>query len=100
MIIGQGGVVNQEQIDKQAIENAERARISGMSKSNLIGEIRREMNTTGKVNHLCYAMGAVLLTVMKQQIGSANDPYCLRRSLRPKTGRQRMKTAGKTAVKA
>jgi hypothetical protein len=46
----------------QGIDNVEWLR--KMSNSNLVGEIRRAMRTKGEKNHLCYALGVILLISM------------------------------------
>jgi hypothetical protein len=58
------------------------------------------MSTTGKVNHLGFALGLVCLAMLGRHMGedqglfAGNDPYRLQYSgRRPKTGRQRKGTS-------
>jgi hypothetical protein len=98
MIIGQNGPLNDAQADAAKQDAQESKRLKSLSNAGLIGEIRKAQNTIGKTNHLCYAMAAVLLTVMKAP-STDPDPYRLKWSgTRAKTSRNKTKK-GEVTVK-
>lgn len=99
MIIGQNGPLNNAQADAEKQGVQESKRLKSLSNTGLIGEIRRAQRTIGKANHLCYAMAAILLTVMKAP-STDPDPYRLKWSgTRPKTSRNKTKKSAAPLVK-
>jgi len=96
MIIGQNGPISEEQASaerlKQAQEAAEQKRIRGFSKKGLTGEIRRTMRANN-ANHLCYAYGVALLSVLGDLFKGGDDPYRRKtKQARGKVGRVRTKS--------
>ena len=96
MLIDQNGAVSQEQVDAQKREASEAKRIQGFSNDQLAGEIRHQVRTVGKTNHLTFACGLTYLMVLGRHLGNdqglfaGNDPYRLSYGARrPKMGRQR-----------
>src|ERR1700677_1801753 len=107
MLIGQHGAMNpaQEQqilLAQQESEHQEkqRARLSKLSKLALLREVRHEMNTTGKTNHLAFCYGLGLLAILGgDALFTGADPYCRQHKKMPKRTRMRTRTAT-TAAKA
>jgi hypothetical protein len=96
MLIDKNGIVSPEQVDAQKREASEAKRIRGFSDDELSGEIRHQMRTTGKTNHLTFACGLTLgrHTGKDQGLFAGNDPYRLAYAgRRPKMGRQRGKAS-------
>jgi hypothetical protein len=58
--------------------------LSKMSRSNLVGEIRREMRTKGQTNHLCYALGVILLVCMDAPLERGDELYDPKKSGGPR----------------
>lgn len=85
MLVGDKGPLSEAQSTKQQFENKERARIETLSDKNLVGEIRSKM----RADHLSFALGAAVLTLLHQPVRLGNDPYCLTQPHRPKMGRTR-----------
>lgn len=107
MLIDANGVVTQAQIDLQKQEASEAKRIKGFTNEQLAGEIRHQIRTTGKTNHLTFACGLTYLMVLGRHMGkdqglfAGNDPYRLCYSARrPKMGRQRKGASTPKAVVA
>lgn len=105
MLIGQDGAltpVQEQQLatqkEAEARDTKERARIAKLSRKHLAHEIRREIRTTGKTNHLAFCYGKGLLILLGESLASGADPYCRQRANKtPKRTRQR---GTATAVKA
>lgn len=103
MIIGQNGPISEEQAAaeclKQAQEAAEQKRLRNLSKRGLAGDIRRTMRANS-ANHLCYAYGVALLSVLGDLFKGGDDPYRRKtKQARGKVGRQRAKSAAPAGAK-